>query len=309
MRQAQQPNIPASIHQRLMNLGRERREDFNLVLTRYSLERLLYRLAQSEHAADFVLKGAMLFAFWTQESHRPTKDLDLLGYGDNSGEHLTAVFRQICQIEVEPDGLVFDADNIRVAEIREDQEYQGQRIRLMANLGNARIPIQIDVAFGDIITPNSEEIEYPTLLDLPSPRIHAYPKESVVSEKLQAMVFLGMPNSRMKDFFDVWKISKTFPFDGSTLVRAIKVTFERRRTAIPQSIPAALSDEFASDQEKAAQWRAFLKRNRLAEQGVGLPLVVGELRFFLIGPLLAAAIDKPFPQLWKQDGPWAKAHR
>jgi hypothetical protein len=290
-----------------MNLSRERHEDFNLVLTRYGLERLLYRLGQSEYVADFVLKGAMLFAVWTEEEHRPTKDLDLLGYGDDSGERLTDLFQKICQLEVESDGLIFDASTVRVEEIREDQEYHGQRIRLASYLGKARIPIQIDVAFGDVITPDAEEIEYPTLLDLPSPHIRAYPKESVVSEKLQAMVALGMLNSRMKDFYDIWIISKIFPFDGTNLIRAIKVTFERRKTPIPQTTPVALSDEFSTDREKIVQWRAFLNRNRLADHETDFPLVINELRTFLIPPLQAAATDRSFPQIWTKGGPWSKA--
>lgn len=288
-----------------MNLNKERGEDFNLVLTRYGLERLLYRLSQSKHASDFVLKGAMLFAVWTEESHRPTRDLDLLSYRDHSGEHLATLFREICQVEVEPDGLTFDSSALRVEEIRENQEYQGQRIQLFAYLGNARIKVQIDVAFGDVITPHAEEIEYPTLLDFPSPHVRAYPKESVVSEKLEAIVTLGMPNSRMKDFYDVWAISKIFPFEGSTLARAIKRTFGRRKTPIPETIPHALSEEFGGDRDKMTQWTAFLKRNGLTEQETDLASVISELRTFLIPPLVAAGTGESLRQLWPQGGPWS----
>ena len=171
-------------------------------------------------------------------------------------------------------------------------------------MGNARIPVQIDVAFGDVITPEAEEIDYPTLLNMPPPRIHSYPKETVVSEKLQAMVAFGMVNSRMKDFYDIWIISKQFPFKGSILTRAIRATFERRRIRIPKGIPAALSDEFAANQEKVTQWRAFLKRTQLADQGFELSLVINKLRNFLIPPLRAAASGESFPQLWKEEGPW-----
>jgi predicted nucleotidyltransferase component of viral defense system len=288
-----------------MNLSKKRREDFNLVLTRYGLERLLYRLSQSKYASDFVLKGAMLFAVWTKESHRPTRDLDLLSYRDHSGEHLATLFREICQVEVEPDGLTFDSSTLRVEEIRETQEYQGQRVQLFAYLSNARIKIQVDVGFGDVITPHAEEIEYPTLLDFPSPHIRAYPKESVVSEKLEAMVTLGMPNSRMKDFYDVWAICKIFPFEGSTLKRAIKETFERRKTPIPGNIPLALSEEFGADRDKMMQWTAFVKRNGLPEQESDLPSVISELRTFLIPPLVAAGTGEAFRQVWPQGGPWS----
>lgn len=306
MSQTQLVNLSASIRQRLLNLSRERNEVFNLVLMRYALERLLYRLAQSGHAKEFVLKGAMLFTAWTEKLHRPTKDLDLLGYGNDSGEHLKALFQKICQVEVALDGLVFDERTVRVEAIRDDQEYQGQRIRLTAHLGNARIPVQIDVAFGDVITPEAQEIEYPALLNMPAPRIRSYPRETVVSEKLQAMVALGMVNSRMKDFYDIWIISKQFAFEGSTLPRAIRATFERRRTQIPKGIPAALSDEFVTNQEKVTQWKAFLKRTQLADQGVELSLVINELKSFLIPPLQAAASGESFSRLWKEGGPWSK---
>ncbi len=300
-------NLSASIRQRLLNLSRERNEVFNLVLTRYALERFLYRLAQSGHAKEFVLKGAMLFTAWTEKLHRPTKDLDLLGHGNDSGEHLQSLFQKICQVEVEPDGLVFDESTVRVEEIRDDQEYQGQRICLTARLGNARIPVQIDVAFGDVITPKAEEIEYPTLLNMPPPRIRSYPRETVVAEKLQAMVALGMVNSRMKDFYDIWIISIQFPFEGSILTRAIRATFERRRTQIPKGIPAALSDEFVANQEKVIQWKAFLKRTQLEDHGVDLSLVINELRNFLIPPLRAVASGEPFFQYWREGGPWSKS--
>jgi len=300
-------NLVASVCQSLMNLSKKRREDFNLVLTHYGLERLLYRLSRSENASDFVLKGAMLFAVWSKEAHRPTRDLDLLSYRDDSVENLADLFREICQVEVEPDALTFDSSTLGVEEIRENQEYQGQRIKLFAYLGNAKIKIQIDVAFGDVITPHTEEIEYPTLLDFPSPRIRAYPKESVVSEKLQAMVALGIPNSRMKDFHDIWMISKMFKFEGSTLVRAIGETFDRRRTPIPQTTPPALSKDFATDREKMMQWRAFLKRIGLAEQESDLATVISELRTFLIPPLVAAGTGESLDQLWPQGGPWSPA--
>lgn len=305
MTRTQPANLSASIRQRLLNLSRERHEDYSLVLMRYGLERLLYRLSRSRHAENFVLKGAMLFTAWTEKMHRPTKDLDLLGYGNSSGENMMALFQEICQVDVEPDGLVFDTGTVQVEEIREDQEYEGQRVRLTARLGNARIPVQIDVAFGDVITPKATIIEYPTLLNMPSPHIRSYPKEAVVSEKLQAMVALGMPNSRMKDFYDIWIISREFPFDGSTLTRAIRETFQRRKTPIPKTVPLALSNEFFTDPDKRTQWMAFLKRTRLAEQFIEFSQVINELNRFLIPPLQAAASGESFSQWWKEGGPWS----
>ncbi|MBC8457910.1 MAG: nucleotidyl transferase AbiEii/AbiGii toxin family protein [Deltaproteobacteria bacterium] len=304
MTKGRSTNLPASIHQRLLNLSMKEGQDFQFLLTRFALERFLYRLSVSPYAKQFILKGAMLFTVWTGKSRRPTRDLDLLGYCENNRETLTALFQQICKVDVEPDGLNFDSGSIQVEEIREDQEYQGQRVRLVANLGKSQIHIQIDIGFGDITTPVAEEVDYPTLLDLPFPRVRAYPKETVISEKLQAMVSLGMPNSRMKDFYDIWMISKQFNFDGLMLVRAIKATFDRRNTVIPTETPIALSDEFAKDQYKATQWKAFLMRNRLEDPGIALPLVVDEFRNFLIPPLIAAATGDVFNQSWSVGGPW-----
>ncbi|MBI4777155.1 MAG: nucleotidyl transferase AbiEii/AbiGii toxin family protein [Deltaproteobacteria bacterium] len=297
-------NMAGSVRDRLKALSRERGEDFHLILTRYGLERLLYRLGRSEYAERFVLKGAMLFALWTETVHRPTKDLDLLGYGDVSAPELRTLFERICQVEVEPDGIVFEPNSIRVEDIREDQEYQGRRVKLNGKLGQAKIDLQLDIGFGDVITPEAQEIEYPTLLELPPPRIRAYPKESVVSEKLQAMVFLGMVNSRMKDFYDLWVMSRKFSFAGETLTKAIKATFERRKTAIPEEIPPALSQEFTRDRNKAAQWQAFLNRTGLSDEGKGLPGVIEDLRIFL-EPLLVAAKGGRFTfSVWTPEGKW-----
>jgi len=260
---ARPANLAASVRQRLLNLSVTRREDPNLTLTRYALERLLYRLAQSEYVGQFILKGAMLFALWTKSEHRPTRDLDLLGFGEASGESLTAVFHELCGVEVEPDGLEFDPDSIRVTEIREGQSYQGQRVKLNARLGNANIPVQVDIGFGDVVTPAAQPIDYPTLLDLPAPRIRAYPPETVVAEKLQALVDLGMQNSRMKDFYDLWSIARQFSFEGQTLVAAVRAAFERRATTLPKTVPTGLSEEFSTDEQKNTQWRAFLERTQL----------------------------------------------
>lgn len=207
-------NVAASVRQRLLDLSRERGEDFQLILTWYAAERFLYRLALSKHSNQFILKGAMLLNVWMDRSHRPTRDLDFAGYGEGSPERLVNLFHEICQVEVEEDGLQYEAESIQVNEIRENQEYQGKRVRLVAYLETARIPVQIDIGFGDVVTPDAEEISYPTLLDSPAPRILVYPPETVVSEKLQAMVALGILNSRMKDFYDLRIISKQLTFDG-----------------------------------------------------------------------------------------------
>jgi predicted nucleotidyltransferase component of viral defense system len=205
-------NLPASIHQQLLNVRNETGEDFNQLLTRYTLERLLYRLSKSDYADQFILKGALLFMTWTRRFHRPTQDLDLLGYGDSSAENVQTLFEQICQTEVDPDGLIFDPDSITVQHIREGQIYESQRVHLMAHLGNAKIQVQIDIGYGDVITPVVQIVDYPVLLHFPLPRIRAYPPETVVAEKLQATVALGMQNSRMKDFYDLWSMARDMSF-------------------------------------------------------------------------------------------------
>ena len=293
------------IRQRLLNLGRERGEDFNLTLTRYGTERLLYRLSQSAHAERFVLKGALLLALWTGRLQRPTRDLDLLAHGDSSQEALTKLFRDICVVAVEADGLTFDPETVRVTEIREDQEYGGQRVRLMATLASARINLQIDIGFGDIITPATDNVQYPSLLGLPTPRLRAYPRETVVAEKLEAMVTLGMANSRMKDFYDVWMMSRELEFDGVTLGRAIRATFQRRRTELRHTVPTAFTDEFAQDPDKGRQWNAFLSRNRLDAGGLGLAQIIQQVRVFLASPMIAAATGQEFAETWPARGRWA----
>lgn len=297
--------LAQSIHHRLLSKAKEQRGDFNLVLIRYALERFLYRLGRSQHKDRLILKGAMLFAAWTHRPHRPTRDLDLLGIGDSSDAALVQVFGDIARTAVEPDGLEFDYRSISISEIREAQDYPGKRIKLPARLGNARLNLQIDVGFGDAVTPEPAEIDYPALLDLPAPRIRAYPCETVIAEKLQALVAFGIAISRMKDFYDIWTLSKQFPFDGTSLSTAIGATFERRGTAIPEGVPIALTDEFAADRMKKTQWTAFVRGNVLTDAPADLSSVVHDLRKFLLAPLQAASGTGAFPQSWNPGGPWA----
>lgn len=253
-----------SARQRLLNRSRETGKDYNLLLTWFGIERLLYRLSRSEHADQFILKGAMLFAAWTGKVYRPTRDLDLLGFGDPSAERLVSVFRGLCQTAAEDDGLRFDADSVSCEPIRDDQEYGGMRVKLLGFLGNARISLQVDVGFGDAVTPEARRTKFPTLLDHPAPVVRAYPVETVVAEKFEAMVSLGMANSRMKDFYDAWILLGEFELDDATLAQAIGATFERRRTAIPAALPVTFSDEFVSDPMKQSQWSGFLGRSGLS---------------------------------------------
>lgn len=297
-------NIAASVRQRLLNIAREAKEEFQFVLTRYALERLLFRLSQSPHGSRFVLKGALLFRVWTGAVHRPTKDLDLLGYGENSPEQMASIFQDVCRVAVIDDGLKFIAETVTAELIKDGDEYEGVRVHFNATLDNARIPLQVDVGFGDAITPAAVEAEFPTLLEFPAPHVMAYPKPTVIAEKFQAMVALGIANSRMKDFFDVWTLAREFEFDGSLLARAIAATFERRRTAIPQAVPMALTAEFATDRTKATQWRAFLNRSKLAPQNSDFREVIELLRAFLMPPTEALASGSDFPAHWPPAGPW-----
>jgi Nucleotidyl transferase AbiEii toxin, Type IV TA system len=300
-------NLPASVRQRLLNLARRRGEDFNFLLTLYGLERLLYRLGRSPHRADFVLKGAMLLRAWSVSAHRPTRDLDLLGRGERAIARLESVFESVWQLPVEDDGLALEAGSIRSEEIREAQEYGGIRVTMVARLGNARIPIQVDIGFGDAVTPGVTEIAYPTLLDGPAPVLLAYPPETVIAEKLQALVALGTTNTRMKDFYDLWMLARGFAFGGDVLSRAIAATFARRGSNIPEGVPAGLSPAFARDPGRQRQWDAFLDRTGLSGQAPGFDSLVDQLRGFLLPPLVALSSGRPFPMQWREGGPWMPA--
>jgi hypothetical protein len=243
-------NTAASVRDRLLALARKRGEDFQLLLTQYGLERLLYRLGQSQYRDRFILKGAMLFILWGDQPHRPTRDVDFLGFGDSSEAGLQDIFRELCSIPVEDDGLSLMADSVQVEVIRDEAEYGGIRVRLFGDLAGARVPIQADIGFGDAVTPEAKEVEYPTLLGNPAPHLRAYPRETVVAEKYQALVNLGMANSRMKDFYDLWVIARKFDFDGATLSESIRNTFSRRQTPLPEHTPFGFSAEFYEDAQK-----------------------------------------------------------
>lgn len=297
-------NIAASVRQKLLNIIRSTGDNPHAVWSRYAIERLLYRLSVSEHARDFVLKGAMLFAVWTDKPYRPTVDLDLLGYGDDSARRIERVFHDLCRLDVEPDGLTFDPDSVTVSPIREDQQYGGQRVDLVAYMGKSRIAVQVDIGFGDAVTPRPRIIDFPTLLEFPAPHIRACPRETVVAEKLQAMVYLGIANSRMKDFYDLYVLSDDFDFEGPLLVRAIKATFKRRKTGLPPEPPLALTDEFARDATKVTQWNAFIRKGSLQESAASFPEVLSRLRDFLLTPLMAASQRTSLPVRWPAGGPW-----
>ena len=278
--------LAASIHARLLNRARSRGEDFNMVLNRYAIERFLYGLSLLPARDAYWLKGALLFDLWFEVPHRATRDADFLGFGPIDAEALAATVREICSVPAE-DAMEFDPDTITVEEIREDARYGGLRVKLIGRLGDARSTLQLDVGYGDAVTPGPEEVVYPTLLDdLPAPRLRVYPRATVVAEKLEAIASLGMANSRLKDYFDLRALAREGKLDDGLLADAIAATFERRGTALPQDLPLGLSDEFAWDAAKRTQWAAFLNRNRL--EAPALDDVVAEVRDFVTEPLRLA---------------------
>lgn len=301
-------NLAASVGHRLRNLAKAQGEQLQNVLNRYGLERLLYRLSQSAHRERFVLKGALLFTLWSKEPHRRTRDLDLLGFGAEQIAEWEQVFREICGVVVEPDGLEMLADSVRGEIIRVEEEYAGVRIKLMAMLGKARIPLQVDVGFGDAVTPAPQEMHFPTLLDFPSPTLRAYRPETVIAEKFQAMVDLGLRNTRLKDFYDIWKLAQQFEFEGEILAEAIRATFARRQTALPNDVPLALSNQFAEDSLKVSQWAGFLRKSALRDAGTPLTEVINLLNDFLLPPMQATREGERFARQWTKAGAWeAKA--
>lgn len=296
--------LAQSVQTRLVHHAQATGVDPNFVLARYAVERMLYRLSRSSHADRFVLKGALLLAVWLGETTRPTRDADLLGLGNMTADELATLFAGLCSLDVEPDGLEFDATSIRVAPIRPEDAYGGQRVTMFARLGRARLRIQVDVGAGDAVTPEPEWIEYPTLLDLPRPRLRAYRPETAIAEKMHAMVVLGTSNSRMKDFFDVHVLAMRQTFEGTPLVLAVRATFARRGTEIPRATPVALTSAFADVEGRGAQWAAFIRRSRITAVSGELPGVIVKLREFGEPLLVAAGAGAVYNHRWLPGGPW-----
>lgn len=279
--------LARSLQARLARHARSAGVDPNLMLTRYAVERFLYRLSRSPHAERFVLKGALLLLAWLGDALRPTRDADLLGFGDLSDEELAGIFREVCETPVEADGMAYADDSVRVEPIRADDNYGGQRVTLRAQMGAARLTVQVDIGIGDAVTPAPEWLEYPSLLDLPRPRLRAYPRETVIAEKLHAMEHLGLRNSRMKDYFDVHALLREGMVDEAQLAAAIAATFARRKTGLPDGMLQGLGDGFAEDETRKAQWQQFLTRNRLGASG-DLAQIVAKIRSLITEPLRQA---------------------
>lgn len=297
-------NLAASVRQRLLNQAHSHDRPFQELLQYYCMERFLYRLSRSPQANWFILKGALLLTAWRAPLSRPTMDIDLMGRTSNELAHIESVIREVCKVESEPDGVEFNTASIKVVRIKEDAEYEGVRIRFRAVLAGAQIPMQIDIGFGDVIVPQPTTIEYPALLDFPSPVLMAYPKEAVIAEKLEAMTTLGLLNSRFKDYFDLWLLSRLYAFEGSMLGDAIAATFQHRETPI-EALPIGLSEEFASDPARQKQWAAFLRRSRFQTAPSELNDIIAAVREFVHPPLSAVASGSRFTSFWQPGGSWS----
>jgi hypothetical protein len=281
---------------RLLTLAKQRGDDYNLLLNRFAMERLLARVSVSSHANRFLLKGALLFALWYEAPHRPTRDADLLGFGPDDAANLIATFREVASLDL-GDAIVFDPESVRAGAIREDNTYGGTRISLVGRIGSARCALQVDIGFGDAVTPEPQTAIYPTLLDdFQAPTLRVYPVYTVIAEKYQAMVMLGQANTRMKDFFDLDVIARRTELDGAMLAVAIAATFSRRRTSVPTEVPVALTAHFSEDAAKRRQWQAFLSKNRIAASD--LSDTVALLADLLWPPTQVAAASSPATAIW-----------
>lgn len=283
-------DMSASIRARLKNIAKKEGTDFAAILTRYGLERLLYRIGQSKYASQYLLKGALLFNLWYDMPHRPTKDIDLLGFGNNELDYLTSVFKEICLISAD-DGIVFDSSSISATPMKKEDGYKGARIELFANLSKASIKIQVDVGYGDIVTPDPIDASYPVLInDLPRPQIRTYPIYTVIAEKLHAIALLGMANSRLKDYLDLYVLLKNEELNEEILLGAITSTFARREMALPKDTPAGLTTEYSQDVLRQAMWRSFLNKNEL--EFISLPEVVTSISDFVLPIILKTSTKK-----------------
>jgi hypothetical protein len=296
-------NLPASVQARLLKIAHAQQIDFQLLLNRYIIERFLYRLSRSPERDKFALKGAMLFALWVPRLYRATRDLDLLGEGSDDVDQMVRRVAAICRTDVEEDGVTFQAEGLDGERIRAEEEYVGIRLHLPASVGRARTRIQIDIGLGDA-APGAHDADYPTYLNFPAPRLRVYSREGSIAEKFEAMVTLGMTNSRMKDFFDIWVLSRAFAYDGTVLGSAIRQTFARRGRQIPAVAPLGLTREFAGGDTQQQRWKGFLKRAAIPEPHPTCESVVGSVEAFLMPVASALAGGRRVPAFWRPGGPW-----
>jgi predicted nucleotidyltransferase component of viral defense system len=296
-------NLPASIQARLKNIAKDRGLPVQVILQHYALERFLYRLSQTDYKEDFVLRGGLIFAGWGIDLRRPTLDIDLLGYTTTATDSLERITREICKYPVEPDGLRFDLESIHGEDIMEIREYPGVRVKFDGYLGDVNIRMQIDFGFDDQITPNSIDIQYPTILDLPPPILYGYPYETLIAEKMQSLTILGDANTRMKDFYDIWLLSHQVELEGETLSAAILNTFKKRNTEIPRNLSEAISDKYAIRQEN--QWQAFLCNSNLDQKDIpNFEQVIAEIKKFIDPILSEASQGIRLISNWNPSGYW-----
>lgn len=291
-------NVAASVRQKLLNRAKEKDQPFNEILQYYVMERFLYRLSISDYKDKFILKGALLFIVWQQSEIRSTIDIDLLGKINNDPNIITKVFQVIGEINVAEDGVRFDSSSVTSEQITVDADYRGVRVCLYGYLGTARVRIQIDIGFSDVVTPGPEQFFYPTILPVSAPRLNCYNKETLIAEKLQAIAKLGILNSRMKDFYDIWTLSERFEFDGTTLKNATRITFQRRETSITEDLIAFL-DTFCRNDEKIRQWRGFLRKSRALNIPESLEEIIRDIKRFLNPVISSIASGDEFKKMWK----------
>jgi hypothetical protein len=297
-------NIEASVRALLQNKARETNRPFAEVLQYYGMERFLYRFSRSKYADKFILKGALMFTVWQVPERRTTIDIDFSARYDNQTAAIEKVIQDVCKVSVPPDGLVFDSKAVRGQKIKEDADYEGVRVKFRGFLERARIPMQIDVGFGDTIYPTPKTINYPVILDFPAPYLKGYPVESVVSEKFEAMVKFGLLNSRMKDFYDIWLMMRQFDFDGLKLVEALKRTFGHRKTPLPEHKTLFAEEIYDETSDRQTLWSAFLKKTDIKYAPEKLRTTAREIEQFLNKPLDAIRRTQEFNKEWKAAGPW-----
>ncbi|MBU4346888.1 MAG: nucleotidyl transferase AbiEii/AbiGii toxin family protein [Candidatus Omnitrophica bacterium] len=297
-------NIEASVKARLQNKAKETNRPFAEVLQYYGMERFLYRFSKSKYANKFVLKGALLFTVWQIPERRTTLDIDFLARFDNQVANIEKVMRDVCNVTVDPDGLIFDAKTVKGQKIKEDADYEGVRVKFVGFLDRSRIPMQIDVGFGDIVYPKTKMIDYPVILDFPKPHLKGYPAESVISEKFEAMIKLGLLNSRMKDFYDIWLMMRQFDFNGTDITEALKKTFKHRKTDLPERKPLFAEEIYDEKSDRQTLWMAFLSKGDIKHAPDKLAITAKEIENFLIEPIGALNKGLKFTKEWKAPGPW-----
>lgn len=297
-------NINASIRERLQNKSQDTGRPFAEVLQYYGMERFLYRFSQSKYMDKFVLKGALMFIVWDVPERRTTLDIDFLANYDNQITEIEKVMKDVCRISVQVDGLIFDAETVKGQKIKEDADYEGVRVRFLGFLDRSRISMQIDVGFGDVLYPKPKEIDYPVILDLPKPHLKGYASETVVSEKFEAVVQLGVLNSRMKDFYDIWLMMRQFDFDGSQLAEALKRTFAHRKTLFPQGKQLFVEEIYDEKSNHQTLWKTFLSKGNIKHAPDKLSTLARGIEAFLVKPIDAINKGQDFNSEWKAPGPW-----